>query len=49
MGVGAVESAAKVRWVTARTIIWAWFLTIPATAVCSALCFWAIRFAMGLH
>jgi PiT family inorganic phosphate transporter len=49
MGVGAVESAAKVRWVTARTIIWAWFLTIPATAVCSALCFWAIRFAMGLN
>lgn len=37
MGVGAVESAAKVRWVTARTIIWAWFLTMPATGVCAAL------------
>ncbi len=37
MGVGAVESAAKVRWVTARTIVWAWLLTIPATAACAAL------------
>lgn len=35
MGVGAVESAAKVRWITARTIVWAWFLTIPATGLCA--------------
>jgi len=48
MGVGAVESAAKVRWVTARTIVWAWILTIPATAVCSALSFAVIRLVMGL-
>jgi PiT family inorganic phosphate transporter len=31
-GVGAVEGAGKVRWGTARKIIWAWMLTIPATA-----------------
>ncbi len=37
MGVGAVEHAAKVRWGTARTIIWAWLMTIPLTAACSAL------------
>jgi PiT family inorganic phosphate transporter len=36
MGVGAAENASKVRWATARTIIWAWFLTIPATALCAA-------------
>lgn len=48
MGVGAVESAAKVRWVTARTIIWAWFLTVPATAACAAVSFFAIRIILGL-
>ncbi len=35
-GVGAVESAAKVRWITFRTIVWAWLLTIPATAICAS-------------
>jgi PiT family inorganic phosphate transporter len=33
MGVGAVEHAASVRWITARKIVWAWILTIPTTAV----------------
>jgi inorganic phosphate transporter, PiT family len=37
MGVGAVEHAANVRWITARKIVWAWFLTIPTTAVFAAL------------
>ncbi len=36
MGVGLVERAAKVRWVTARTIVWAWILTIPLTAIFTA-------------
>ncbi len=42
MGVGTVESAAAVRWVTARRIVWAWLLTIPFTAACSALSYLAI-------
>ncbi len=42
MGVGAVEKGAGVRWVTARRIIWAWFLTIPLTALCSALTYLVI-------
>jgi PiT family inorganic phosphate transporter len=33
MGVGAVEHAANVRWITARKILWAWILTIPTTAL----------------
>lgn len=37
MGVGAVENATKVRWATARRIVWAWILTIPSTAACAAL------------
>jgi PiT family inorganic phosphate transporter len=48
MGVGAVESAAKVRWVTARTIVWAWFLTMPATAVCAAGSFFVFKLIFGL-
>lgn len=36
MGVGAVEHAAKVRWITARKILWAWILTIPTTAFFAA-------------
>ncbi len=43
MGVGAVEHAANVRWGTARTILWAWLLTIPATAICGALCYWTVN------
>jgi PiT family inorganic phosphate transporter len=37
MGVGALEHAGKVRWITARKIVWAWLLTIPVTALCSAI------------
>jgi len=37
MGVGTVEGAKAVRWVTARKIVWAWLLTIPATAACAAI------------
>jgi len=44
MGVGTVERAAGVRWVTARKIVWAWFLTIPFTALAAALCYIVISF-----
>jgi PiT family inorganic phosphate transporter len=36
MGVGAVENSKRVRWVTARKMLWVWILTIPATALISA-------------
>ncbi len=42
MGVGTVEGARGVRWGTARRIILAWFMTIPLTALCSALVYFAI-------
>ena len=32
MGVGTVEHAKSVRWITARKILWAWILTIPSSA-----------------
>jgi PiT family inorganic phosphate transporter len=42
MGVGAVEHAAKVRWITARKIVWAWILTIPTAAVFAGLSYCVI-------
>jgi len=39
MGVGSVKSAGSVRWVTARRILYAWFLTIPAAATVAAISF----------
>ena len=38
-GVGSVENVGKVRWGMARKIVWAWIMTIPATAACSALAY----------
>jgi inorganic phosphate transporter, PiT family len=37
MGVGSVRRLSAVRWGVARTIIFAWILTIPASAVVAAL------------
>lgn len=36
LGVGVVENARRVRWVTARRMVWAWVLTIPASAIIAA-------------
>ena len=43
MGVGAVENAAKVKWITARRIVWAWIITIPAAATISGLGYWCLK------
>jgi len=42
MGAGTVENARSVHWVVARKIVWAWILTIPMTALISALCYGVI-------
>jgi len=39
MGVGSVQRLTAVHWGVARKIIWAWLLTIPASALVSAACF----------
>jgi PiT family inorganic phosphate transporter len=48
MGVGTVEQAAKVRWVTARKILWAWLLTIPVAALCAAIAYFAVSPILSL-
>ena len=42
MGVGAAERVNKVRWGVAKDIAVAWLLTIPATALVGAGCYWLI-------
>jgi len=40
VGVGSTQRASAVRWGVAGNIIWAWVLTIPASAFVAALAFW---------
>jgi PiT family inorganic phosphate transporter len=40
VGVGATRRASAVRWGVAANIIWAWVLTIPATAFVAAVAYW---------
>ena len=40
VGVGAVRHASAVRWGVAGNIVWAWVLTIPATAFVAAVAYW---------
>jgi len=44
MGVGAVENAAAVKWITARRIVWAWIITIPAAGLMAAGAYLLLRF-----
>ena len=37
IGAGTARRASAVRWGVARNVIWAWFITIPASAVVGAL------------
>jgi inorganic phosphate transporter, PiT family len=43
VGVGAVHRFSAVRWGVARRIVWAWVVTIPASALVAAVTFCVIR------
>ena len=43
VGVGSIQRASAVRWGVARRIVWAWVLTIPASAAVAAVIFAVIR------
>jgi PiT family inorganic phosphate transporter len=43
VGVGATHRLSAVRWGVARRIVWAWVVTIPASAAVAAAAFWAVR------
>ena len=40
VGVGSTQRASAVRWGVAGNIVWAWILTIPASAVVAAVAYW---------
>ena len=48
IGVGAAKRASAVRWGVARSIVTAWFLTIPAAALVGCLSYLAWGFVAGL-
>jgi PiT family inorganic phosphate transporter len=43
VGVGSTQRLSAVRWGIARRIVWAWVLTIPASAAVAGVAFWIIR------
>jgi PiT family inorganic phosphate transporter len=42
IGVGAIHRLSAVRWGVARKIVWAWIITIPASAAAAGVIFWVI-------
>jgi PiT family inorganic phosphate transporter len=40
IGVGSTQRASAVRWGVARNILWAWVLTIPASAFVAGVAYW---------
>jgi PiT family inorganic phosphate transporter len=43
VGVGATNRLSAVRWGLAGRIVWAWILTIPASALMAAFSYWILR------
>ena len=48
VGVGATKRLSAVRWGVAGQIVWAWLLTIPASAVIGSLTYYLIRFVQQI-
>ncbi len=48
VGVGSTTQFSSVKWGVAGRIVWAWILTIPASALMAALCEWFFGL-MGWH
>ncbi|MBK9240882.1 MAG: inorganic phosphate transporter [Acidobacteria bacterium] len=44
IGVGATRRLSAVRWGVARQIVWAWILTIPASAFIGAISFYVLHY-----
>jgi PiT family inorganic phosphate transporter len=47
VGVGSTRRLSAVRWGVAGQIVWAWVLTIPASAAIGAIAYGLIRFVFG--
>ncbi len=40
VGIGSLRRLSSVRWSVAKRIVWAWFVTIPAAGIISAVAYW---------
>jgi len=49
VGVGAVKRISAVRWGVAQQIVWAWILTIPASAAIGALAYQSVHLIFGAN
>ncbi len=47
VGVGATRRLSAVRWGIAGQIVWAWILTIPASAGIASLTYWVLSHVLG--
>ena len=47
-GVGSIQRMKAVRWGIATNIVWAWVITIPASAVIAWLSYWVLHFVTGV-
>ena len=43
VGVGSLKRLSAVRWGVAGRVVWAWVITIPATAAVAAVCWWLLH------
>jgi len=46
--VGATQRVSAVRWGIAGRIVWAWVLTIPATAILAAISYYILSLIVRL-
>jgi PiT family inorganic phosphate transporter len=42
-GVGSIQRPKAVRWKLAQNILWAWLMTLPASAAVAAVCYLVVR------
>ncbi|MDA8138364.1 MAG: inorganic phosphate transporter, partial [Desulfobacteraceae bacterium] len=47
IGVGSTTKFSTIRWGVARSIVWAWVLTIPMSALVSMACLYAFKFLLN--
>ena len=47
VGVGATQRLSAVRWGVAANMIWAWIITIPASAAVAAISYWIVAAVRG--
>ncbi|MDX2181063.1 MAG: inorganic phosphate transporter [Bryobacteraceae bacterium] len=46
-GVGSIQRPKAVRWKLAKNIVWAWIMTLPASALVAGVCYFAIHVVTG--